>query len=172
MAPDDPCILRAGASTLAYFGEDIGAMQALVDRALAYDPNSAGAWHTCGILRNWAGQPDMAIEAVETATKLSPRGYFSRSNIQLGLAHFLARRFDEAIPKLLVAIQEDPSHPMPLRILAACYAHLGRLDEARNIVARLRATTTVVIPDVSFLRKPPHRELLLSGLRLAMGDAG
>ena len=48
---------------------------------------------------------------------------------------------------------------------------MGRLDDAREIVARLRAITPVVIPDVSFLRNPEHRELFLSGLRLAMGEA-
>ncbi|MGE3281579.1 MAG: tetratricopeptide repeat protein [Alphaproteobacteria bacterium] len=146
-------------------------MQALIDRALALNPNFTGAWHARGLLRNWAGQPDSAIEDIETAARLSPHARFGNSNIQLGLAHFLARRFEEAIPKLLVAIQEDSSHPMPLRVLAACYAHLGRLDEAHNIVARLRATTPLVIPDVSFLRNPAHRELILSGLRLAAGEA-
>jgi hypothetical protein len=47
---------------------------------------------------------------------------------------------------------------------------MGRLDDAREIIARLRAITSVVIPDASFLRNPEHRELYLSGLRLAMGE--
>jgi len=170
-AQDDPMMLISAATTLAYFGEDIGAMQALIDRALALNPNFAIGWHARGVLMNWAGQPDRAVEDVEKAARLSPQIRFGNSNIQLGLADFLARRFDEAIPKLLVAIQEDPSHPMPLRVLAACYAHQGRLEEARNIVARLRATTPVVIPDASFLRDPAHRELFLSGLRMAAGEA-
>ena len=58
------------------------------------------------------------------------------------------------MPKLLLAIQEDPSFPPPYRFLAACYAHMGRLDDAREIVARLRAITPVVIPDASFLAEP------------------
>jgi hypothetical protein len=33
------------------------------------------------------------------------------------------RRFDEAVQKLRLAIQEDPSFPEPYRFLAACYAH-------------------------------------------------
>ena len=61
--------------------------------------------------------------------------------------------------------------PYPYRYLAACYAHMGRLDEAREIVRRLRAITSVVIPDASFLRNAEHRELFLSGLRLAAGEA-
>jgi hypothetical protein len=47
---------------------------------------------------------------------------------------------------------------------------MGRLDEAREIVRRLRAITPAVIADASYLRKPEHRELLLSGLRLAAGE--
>jgi adenylate cyclase len=82
----------------------------------------------------------------------------------------LSRRFDEAVPKLLLAIQEDPSLPVSYQFLAACYAHMDRLDDAREIVARLRAITSVVIPDASFLRNPEHRELLVSGLRLAAGE--
>jgi len=48
---------------------------------------------------------------------------------------------------------------------------MGRLDDAREIVARLRAITSVVMPDASYLRDAEHRELLLSGLRLAAGEA-
>jgi hypothetical protein len=47
---------------------------------------------------------------------------------------------------------------------------MGRLDDAREIVTRLRAITPVVISDLSFLRNPEHRELWLSGLRLAAGE--
>ena len=90
---------------------------------------------------------------------------------QIGFAHFLTRHFDQAVPKLLLAIQDDPSNPNPYRYLAACYAQMGRLDDAREIVTRLRAIAPVVIPDASYLRNPEHRELYLSGLRLAAGEA-
>jgi hypothetical protein len=49
---------------------------------------------------------------------------------------------------------------------------MGRLDEAREIVERLRAMNAIVIPGVDFYRKAEHRELLLSGLRLASGETG
>ena len=38
------------------------------------------------------------------------------------------------------------------------------------MVKRLRAITPAVTPDVSYLRNPEHRELDLSGLRLAAGE--
>jgi hypothetical protein len=47
---------------------------------------------------------------------------------------------------------------------------MGRLDDAREIVARLRAITPQVMPRDPLLRNPEHRELFLSGLRLAVGE--
>jgi adenylate cyclase len=171
VAGDEPGTLDHAAFALAYFGEDIGAMIALVDRALALNPNYARGWHISGRLRYWAGEPDIAIEHVETALRLSPRVRIGPSLQAIGAAHFLSGRFDEAVPRLLLAIQEDPSRPASYRYLAACYAHMGRLDDAREVVTRLRAITPELASDTSFLRKPEHRELFLSGLRLAAGDA-
>jgi TolB-like protein/DNA-binding winged helix-turn-helix (wHTH) protein len=172
VAGDDPGVLANAALALAYFGEDIGAMVTLVDHALALNSNYARGWHIGGLLRIWAGEPNSAIEHLEAALRLSPRARIGLSHTDLGTAHFYCRRFNEAEPKLLLAIQEDPSFPLPYRILAACYAHMGRRDDARATVERLRAITRVVIPDrVSYLRNAEHRELLLSGLRLAMGEA-
>jgi TolB-like protein len=167
---DDPGILANAAQALAYLGEDIGAMMVLVDRAVALNPSFARGWHISGTLRDWAGQPEIAIEHAETALRLSPCARVGPSLLVIGAAHFYSRRFDEAVPKLLVAIQEDPSFPAPYRILAACYAHMGRLDDAGEIVERLRAITSVVIPDASYLRNAEYRELFLSGLRLAAAE--
>jgi TolB-like protein len=169
VAGDDPVLANA-ALTLGYFGEDIGAMTALVDRSLALHPSFARGWHISGVLRLYAGQPDIAIEHAETSMRLSPRARVGTSLVTIGAAHFFSRRFDEAVPKLLLAIQEDPNLSYACRYLAACYAHMGRLDDAREIVGRLRAITSVVIPDASHLRDPEHRELCLSGLRLAAGE--
>ena len=68
-------------------------------------------------------------------------------------------------------MQDDPSNPQPYRFLAACYAHMRRLDDAREIVGRLRAITPLVVPSGSQFRNPEHRELYLSGLRLAAGES-
>jgi adenylate cyclase len=170
VAGDHPGVLAHAALVLAHFGEDIGAMMALADRALVLNPNYARGWDISGALRVWAGQPDTAIEHADAALRLSPRARVGPSLLIIGGAHFFSRRFDEAVPKLLLPIQDDPSFPMPHRILAACYAHMGRLDEAREIVVRLRAITSVVIGGAGFLRNPEDRELLLSGLRLAAGE--
>jgi hypothetical protein len=89
----------------------------------------------------------------------------------IGTALFFSRRFEEAVPRLRVAVEDQPAFPNPYRYLAACYAHMGLLDEARGMIARLRAITPEVTVDLPLpYRNPQHRELFLSGLRLAMGE--
>jgi len=170
-ASDDPGVLTNAALALVYFGEDIGAMMALVERALTLNPNFARGWFISGVLRKWAGQPDLSVEHCKASMRLSPRASVGSCLAVIGMAHFLAGRFEEALPNLRLAIQEDPSFLRPYYYLTACYAHMGRLGEAREIVEQLRAITREVVPDVSYLRDPEHRELFLSGLRLTMGEA-
>jgi hypothetical protein len=47
---------------------------------------------------------------------------------------------------------------------------MGRLEEARAIIARLRAITPLVVGTDMAFRNPENRELLLSGLRLTTGE--
>jgi adenylate cyclase len=167
---NDPGVLANAAHVLAYFGEEIGAMIGLVDRALALNPSFARGWHVSGGLRLWAGQPDLAIEHIETSLRLSPRERIGVTLFVMGMAYFFKHRFDEAAAKLLLSIQDDPGFPPSYRFLAACYAHMGRLDEARAIVARLRAITPQIVPRDQPWRNPEDRELFLLGLRLAAGE--
>jgi TolB-like protein/class 3 adenylate cyclase len=169
-AQDDPSVLANAAHVLAYFGEDIGAMIGLVDRALALNPSFARGWYLSGVLRTYAGEHGLGIEHVGTSLRLSPRERMGQPMAAMGRAYFFKRRFDEAATKLLMAIQDDPGFPTGYRYLAACYAHMGRLDEARVIVARLRAITPLVMPSGAQFRNPEDRDLLLSGLRLAVGE--
>jgi TolB-like protein/class 3 adenylate cyclase len=171
VAGDDPGILANSAFVLANFGEDIGAMMALVDRALTLTPSFSRGWFLSGVLRLWAGQHDLAIEHAETAVRLSPRERTGTPLSLIGEAHFFKRKFDEAASKLLLSVQENPGYPHSYRVLAACYVHMGRLDEAQAIIARLRSITPRLVPNAAQLRRPADRELFLSGLRVALGEA-
>jgi adenylate cyclase len=145
-------------------------MIGLIDRALALNPSFARGWFRSGGLRLWTGQHDLAIEHVETALRLSPRERIGQPLTTIGLAYFCKHEFDKAASKLLLAMQDNPGSPLPYRGLAACYAHMGRLDEARAMVTKLRAITPQVVPSVMAWRNPDDRELFLSGMRLAMGE--
>ena len=108
---------------------------------------------------------------LEYSLRLSPRARVGSQPYVLGLAYFMNRQFDQASQHLQTAIQEQPGSPLVHRALVACYAHMGRLANAREMVARLRAmNSTVLPPNTSYFRNPEHRELFLSGLRLAAGE--
>jgi len=172
VAGEDPDVIASAALVLAVFGEDIGTMMALADQALALNPSSARGWYHSGFLRLMAGQPDRAIELAEVSLRLSPRARIGAVHTLIGASHFVSRRFDQAIAKLLLAIEETPNYPIPYRYLAACYAHMGHLGEARDVVTRLRVITPAVIPPrILYLRNAEHRDLYLSGLRLAADAA-
>jgi len=170
VAGDDPGILANAAFVLANFGEEIGTMMALVDRALALTPSFSRGWFLSGVLRLWASQPDLAIKHAEMALRLSPRERMGTPLSLIGEAYFFKREFAEAAPKLLQSIQENQGYPHSYRVLAACYAQMGRLDEAREIIARLRVLTRHLVPSAAQLRNPADRELFLSGLRVAAGE--
>jgi adenylate cyclase len=155
---------------LGYFGEDLAAAIALIDRALELNPSFALGWQWSGWLRLWAGQPDVGIGHFETSMRLDPLHGRAGPYLGIGMGHFFARRFENAAATLLLSLQEVPSWVPTYRFLASCYAHLGRLYDARETVAQLRTLTDEVVPSATHWRNPEHRELYLSGLRLAAGD--
>jgi adenylate cyclase len=170
--PNDPNVLALAGLLLGYWGEDIEVSLALIDRCLTLNPSFARGWHYSALLRVFAGQPDLALEHFETHLRLSPRERRATDLNGIGEAYFFSGRFDEAVAALLASLETSPSFPVTYRVLASCYAHMGRLDEAREMVSRLRAITPAVMEPATRYRNPELRELFLSGLRLAAGQAG
>jgi pentatricopeptide repeat protein len=169
-SPDDPDVLAIAAFVLGYFGEDIDVSLGLIDRCLALNPSHARGWHWSGLLRVFAGHPDRALEHFENYMRLSPRERLATYLNGIGEAYFFSRRFDEAAANLLASLDLAPTFPVTYRVLASCYAHMGRLDEARQLIRRLRAITPAVMEPATRYRNPELRELFLSGLRLAAGE--
>ncbi|HEV8032938.1 MAG TPA: adenylate/guanylate cyclase domain-containing protein [Stellaceae bacterium] len=167
---DDPTVLGRAALVLGRLGEDIDAAIALIDRALALNPSFANGWYWSGWLRLIAGQADLAIEHFETSLRLSPRDQQGFHLAGIGTALFANERFADAAATLRVALEALPSFTVTYRTLASCYAHMDRIDDAREIVRRLRLLTPAVVPTIRFLRDPKQLELYLSGLRLAIGE--
>jgi len=170
-AGEDPNVLGRVAYVFGNLGEDIDAAIALIDRAVELNPSFAVGWANSGWLRLWAGQPDLALDRFATSLRLSPRENALGVLLGIGIGHFFAGRFEEARATLLRSVQESPGWVPNYRFLASCCAQMGRLDEAREIVQRLRTLTALVVPSATHWRNPEQRELYLSGLRLAAGEA-
>jgi adenylate cyclase len=167
---DDPFILANAAIALALFGEDMATAIALIDRSLQLNPSFARGWSFSGQLRLWAGQYDLGIEHYETSIRLSPRESRYHNYVGIGMGHFFARRAEKAAEILGLSLQENSEWPPTLRFMASCLAHLGRLEEAQEMVKRVRAITPVVIPSSEHWRVREDREYFLHGLRLAAGQ--
>jgi adenylate cyclase len=170
-APDDPEVLVHAAHVFGYFDEDINTAIALVDRALALNPSYASGWYWSGVVRNWTGRPDVALEHFATFLRLSPRERFPFYLTAIGIALFFCHRFDEAAAKLHESLERFPKLVLTYRFLAASYAHMGRLAEAREIAKHLRSWNLTVLESGTRYRNLEHRQLYLSGLSIAAAEA-
>ncbi len=159
-AGDDAMALACIAHVLGYFNEDIKDALAVLDRSIAVNANSFWAWRWSGFARLYNGEPEVAIKHFETSLRLSPLGPRWAQNTGIGIGHMFCGRLETAASFLRLALQENPSYPLANRFLASCYAHLGRMDEARQVVSRLRAITPAIVPHVTNYRDPGQRERL------------
>jgi len=153
---DDAVALSFGGLALGYVTGDAETGIAMCDRALMLNPNLAAAWGASGHLRACHGDPDLAVEQLAHAMRLSPLDpqlFFMQSFT--AFAHLVAGRFDEAWPLAEAATREQPNYLSGIRIAAACNVCAGRKDEARRHIARA-------------LRLDP--ELRISNLRTRVGQ--
>ena len=169
-AGDDAMALACVAHVLGYFNEDIRDALAILDRSIAVNPNSFWAWRWRGFAHLYNGEPETAIKHFETSLRLSPLGPRWAQTTGIGIGHMFCGRLEVAASFLQLAVQENPSYPLANRFLASCYAHLGRMDNAREVVSRLRAITPAVVPKVTNYRDPAQREMFMSALRVAAGE--
>ncbi|PWT77639.1 MAG: CadC-family transcriptional regulator [Acidobacteria bacterium] len=136
---DDAVALCFGGLVLAFVTGDCEGGIALIDRALALNPNLAAAWNASGWVRAFLGETDVAIEHIQRATRLSPLDplMFVMHHVT-GLAHFVAGRYREAALSAGKALREQPNFLASVRLSAVSHALSGHLDQARNCVVRAR----------------------------------
>jgi tetratricopeptide (TPR) repeat protein len=82
------------------------------------------------MLQRFRGRPEQALQSLDLAIKLNPTPpNWYRENE--GHVFYAQRRYDDAIRAFARATAK---RPYVYRFLAACYAQMGRLDEARTLV--------------------------------------
>ncbi|RWB73088.1 BTAD domain-containing putative transcriptional regulator [Mesorhizobium sp.] len=134
---DDAVALAFSGLALGYIFGDYEAGSALADRALVLNPNCAAAWSASGCLKACHDDPDIAIEHLSRARRLSPLDpltFFMQTFT--AFAHFVAGRYDAAWPLAEAASRAQPYYLTGLRVAAASNAMAGRPDAARKYIAR------------------------------------
>jgi TolB-like protein len=172
LGKDDAVALTRGGHALAHFVGDLDMSIALVDRALALDPNLAAAWFLGGFLRTERGDPDSAIDYFSRAMRFSPLDpEMFRMQAGMALAHLFAGRFDAASSWAEKAYRELPSFLMVVGIIAASHALAGRSDEARRAMSHLRQLDPTLrvssLTDWLPIRRPEDLATFAEGLRRA-----
>jgi len=136
---DDAVALCTAGFALADVVDDFDDGDAFIERALRLNPNLAWAWYFSGWVKVWLGEPEVAIERVARALRLSPNDpYKFIMQTVMACAHFFAGRYAEAWSWAETAVRELPNYGFPTCVAAASAALAGRPVEAEKAMARLR----------------------------------
>ena len=119
-------------------GADPQRARELVMRSLQLNPNSAMALTQAGWAEVFLANSASALDLLRRAERLSPRDprAWYRAAVA-GLAHFVAGEFEEATACANRALAQSPRFAPSLRVLAASFAKLGRMDDARQAMRDL-----------------------------------
>jgi len=134
---DDPVALCMGGYALAFVAHEFDDAAAFMDRGLAVNPNLAQAWTLSSWLRVWRGEPDLALDHVAHAMRLSPLDPSLYGMLgAAAYAHFLAGRYDMASSCAEKAMRDNPTFLLAICIFAASSALAGQLEQAQRGIAR------------------------------------
>jgi adenylate cyclase len=145
---------------------------AAFERALQLNPSYHYALYMLGAVLATSGKPDEGIENIETAIRLSPKDTFCYLFFNaMSLAHAAAGRSEAAVHWAQQARLANPDFPMPYLSLAANYAALGRMDEARTaMLEALRLNPALSLTGIKAAlagSDPSFAETALENLRKA-----
>jgi adenylate cyclase len=119
--------------TLAFKRQHEAAI-AEIERAIALNPNYVD-WRL-GLALVLAGHGRRAIDLIEAYMRLDPF-YSSLASGILGLAHYMLEQYAQALPALRDCVSRSPNLRAGHNWLAATYARLDQLEEARAEVAEV-----------------------------------
>ena len=134
---DDPIALCMGGYALAVITREFDDAEAFIDRGLAINPNLAQGWRLSAWLRVWTGEPDLVLEHVARAVRLSPldpQRYVTHGAV--AYAHFLEGRYDLAAAAAEKALRDNSTYLVEICVSAASNALAGRPEPARTAVLR------------------------------------
>src|ERR1700737_918312 len=99
-------------------------------RMIALDPNFAQGHTAAGMALVYSGRATEALEPIARAMRLDPH-YAPIGLHFLAQANFSLGAYDTAARLLLERIARNPGTDASRMLLASCYGHLGRAEDAR-----------------------------------------
>jgi adenylate cyclase len=170
---DDARVLAMAGFGLCYVVGEVEEGAVLLARAILLDPNLVLARTWMGWTKVYLGDMDGAIEQLEVALRVNPLDPLRHTiSTAMAYAHFFAGRNDEASALATVVVRQQPNFIPGQRIMMACHAVAGRIDEARQAcAAALRIDPTQRI-SVSNARAPFRRPQDIDKLEQAFRIAG
>jgi TolB-like protein len=146
---DDPEVLVVASIVIGQPGGELTEATALVDRALALNPNSAEAWAMSGMLQAYMGDANTALAHLDRSVRLCPTNlWVNWHHTAFARAHFAAGHYEEVLVWLERGLRRFPNQVVFLKEKAAAIALLGRVGEARQVVQHLRS----LVPDLTISR--------------------
>jgi adenylate cyclase len=141
LGADDASVLARAANFFGSTAKDTATGDAIINRAIALNPNQADAWRIRGWINVWAGQHECAIEDFNKAIRLNPLDP-RRDAAECGLAaaHLFLGHFEIAVSWVIKSLASRSTYAPALRVGVASYAMLRRISEAQAMHARLRET--------------------------------
>jgi adenylate cyclase len=138
------------------------------ERAIALNPNFVD-YRLAQVFYS-VGQPTKAIEMAKTQMRLDPfHPHFAP--LIAGIAYYLLKEYQEAQRWLREATGRAPNHQYGHAFLAAAYAQLGRVEDARAEAAEvLRVNPQYTLgtqKQVSILKRAEDSDHIIDGLRKA-----
>jgi adenylate cyclase len=140
--------------------------------ALAISPNLANAHGVLGAVLMWSGQPAKGRAAIERSIRLDPRNpNLNLRLVDITISHYLSREYDAAVEAGKRGIRSFPDHSNQYRWLAAALGQIGRIEEAKEVLAKAVAMAPAAFGMFVHRRVPWHRpedhDHMLEGLRKA-----
>ncbi len=103
---------------------------------IALEPNFAQGYGSTGVVLMYADRPAEALESFANAMRLDPH-YPAIMLHFVAQAHFALGDYDAAAKVLIERIRRNPGTDSSRMLLASCYGHLSRHDEARAAWAEM-----------------------------------
>jgi adenylate cyclase len=117
-------------------------------RVITLDPNFAQGYSATGLALMYAGRAAEALEPIAMAMRLDPH-YPAIVLHFLAQANFSLGKYETAAQQLVDRIARNPGTDASRMLLASCYGHLGRVEDARSTWAELLK----VNPDFSLMQR-------------------